>query len=111
MLTLHQKQVLFVQNVAKLIQFAFSACEYELTAGEFYRTPEQQARDYASGLSKTLDSQHTKRLAVDFNLFINGIIQTDKSKFKVLAEFWINLHPNNKAGYFWGWDAGHFEMQ
>ena len=80
-----------------------------MTGGELFRTPEQQAIYIAKGLSKTSNSKHLKRLAIDLNLFINGEYQTTREPYKPLAKFWNKLSPENKAGYDWGWDANHFE--
>lgn len=108
-MSLRQAQSVFVKNVAKLIEFATSK-GYELTFGEAYRTPEQQAIYLKKGLSKTSQSKHLVRLAVDFNLFVNGVLIEDGLFHKELAVYWESLNPVNRAGYSWGWDAGHFEM-
>jgi len=109
-MTLREFQSVFLRNVASLITWAFEN-GYELTGGELLRTKEQQEIYVNKGLSKTMNSQHLKKLAIDLNLFIDGIYQTDNEAYKQLAEYWESLHPNNVAGYFWGWDANHFEMQ
>jgi hypothetical protein len=109
-MTLLDKQVTFLLNVSKLIQWA-SKNGFQLTAGELYRTEEQQQIYLKTGLSKVLRSQHQIRLAIDLNLFIDGDFITDKEKYKPLSDYWKALHPLNKAGYDWGWDANHFEMQ
>jgi len=104
------KQVTFLLNVSKLIQWA-SNNGYQLTGGELYRTEEQQKIYLKTGLSKVLRSQHQVRLAIDLNLFIGGEFIIDKEKYKPLADHWKTLHPLNRCGYDWGWDANHFEMQ
>lgn len=124
-MTLRQKQSIFLLNVSKLIQFAFDN-DYELTSGELYRTNDQQLlyfhgcglKKEKSGLkliktirrSKTMNSKHLLKLAVDLNIFIDGKYKTDKESFKPLAEYWKTLHPKNVSGYDWGWDFNHFQM-
>ena len=96
--------------VADLIQWAF-ANGYELTLGEAYRTPEQAASNAKSGkgIAKSL---HTQRLAIDFNLFINGIYQTDTEAYKPLGEHW-----KSKGGSCGGdfappdQDGNHFSLE
>lgn len=73
-MTLSEKQRRFTAMIGKLIAFAESN-GYGLTFGEAYRTPEQAALNAKKG-SGISNSLHTQRLAVDFNLFINGEYQT-----------------------------------
>lgn len=109
--TLRPKQVMFLRNVAKLIEYSTTLPNLELTAGEMWRTAEQQAIYFSKGLSKVRRSKHQDRLAVDLNVFINGVYRTDKEAFKDLAKFWKELNPNNVSGYDWDWDYNHFEMK
>jgi len=109
-MTLREKQSVFLKNVANLILWAFDN-GYELTGGELLRTKEQQEIYLNEGKSKTMNSQHLKKLAIDLNLFIDGKYQYDNEAYKPLAEYWKSLHPNNVAGYDWGWDSQHFEMK
>lgn len=109
--TLRQKQTIFLNNVSRLIRYAHVDLGYELTGGELLRTPEQQAIYYKNGLSKTLNSRHLQRLAIDLNVFIKGVYRTDKDAFKELSAYWKSLHPDNVSGYEWGWDYNHFEMK
>lgn len=104
-----EEQWKFLKDVAKLIKYIETLPGYTVTGGELFRTPEQQAIYIAKGLSKTSNSKHLKRLAIDLNLFINGEYQTTREPYKPLAKFWNKLSPENKAGYDWGWDANHFE--
>lgn len=109
-LTLRQKQSVFLNNIAKLISWA-TAQGYQLTAGEMWRSDQQQALYKKQGLTKASRSKHQDRLAFDINLFINGVYQTGREAYKPLADYWKSLHPDNVAGYDWGWDANHFEMK
>jgi len=108
-MTLREKQSVFAQNIAKLIIWAYEQ-GYELTVGEFLRTPEQQEIYVKTGKSKTSNSRHLVKLAADLNLFIDGDYKTDKESYKPLADYWKSLDPANVAGYDWKFDANHFEM-
>jgi len=108
--SLRTKQVMFLKNVAKLIEYGNSLPGYELTGGELLRTPEQQAIYIAKGLTKTKYSKHQDKLAIDLNVFVNGKYMTDKETFKPLADYWKKLHPENTSGYYWNWDFNHFQM-
>lgn len=106
---MREKQSIFLLNVAKLIIWAFEN-GMELTGGELTRTDEQQAIYIKEGKSKIKRSKHQDRIAIDLNLFINGQYMTDRESYKPLAAYWKSLNAANKAGYDWGWDANHFEM-
>ena len=109
-MTFRERQSIFAINFAKLILYA-ETLNYEVTLGEVLRTPEQQEIYLKTGKSKTRNSQHLRKLAGDLFLFIGGDYQTGKEPYKPLADFWKSLHPDNVAGYDWGWDANHFEMK
>ena len=110
-LTLLEKQQLFSYNVGKLLVYAYEVLNIKITLGEAYRTIYQQQKYLAEGKTKTLNSKHLYKLAIDLNVFINGQINLDKNAYKELALYWKSLHENNDCGYFWGWDYNHFEMK
>jgi len=96
--------------VADLIQWAF-ANGYELTFGEAYRTPEQAALNAKAGTGIS-NSLHTKRLAIDLNLFIDGVFQTATEAYRPLGEHW------KSKGGSWGGDfaaphqdGNHFSLE
>jgi hypothetical protein len=91
-MTLRERQVLFVQMLARLIDFAY-AQGYELTLGEAYRTPEQAALNAKSGKG-IFNSLHTQRLAIDLNLFKDGRYLSDSESYRPLGEYWKSLHPD-----------------
>lgn len=124
-MSLRKKQSIFMLNVGKLILFAYDN-GYELTGGELQRTNNQQLLYFegfnlkkigsllrlckTARLSKTMFSKHLKKLAIDFNIFEDGKLLKKREDFKILAEYWKSLHPENTCGYFWGWDFRHFQM-
>jgi hypothetical protein len=104
--TLGEKQRKFVSMIGQLIGWAY-AHGYELTFGEAYRTPEQAAlyAKQGKGIAKSL---HCSRLAVDFNLFVNGAYQPTSEAYKTLGEYWESL------GGAWGGrfnDGNHFSLE
>ncbi|QDL30629.1 M15 family metallopeptidase [Serratia liquefaciens] len=108
-MTLSDKQQLFTVMIAQLIYWADER-GYRLTFGEAYRTPEQAARNAKTGAG-IANSLHTQRLAVDFNLFINGQYQTQTEAYLPLGEFWESI------GGSWGGrfksrpDGNHFSLE
>lgn len=124
---LSERQQIFTKNVAKLIAYA-NKIGVDLTFGHVWRSDDEQRRMVATGKSKTFDSQHRKRLAVDFNFFIDGELiyrpfswgrDRNGKKIKVpnkiakLGKFWEKLHEDNRwGGNFKNFeDTPHFEMK
>lgn len=95
-MTLRQHQSAFIKDLAKLINFAFEN-GFELTAGELFRSPEQQSIYVKTGRSKTMNSLHLQRLAVDFNIFKNGKI-VGKKESEPLGAYWESLDTLNSWG-------------
>lgn len=108
-MTLSERQRIFMHNLGKLIIFAYEN-GIELTGGELWRPVEMQEIYFEKGLSKTMKGKHLIKLAIDLNVFIDGIYRTDAEAHKPLAEYWKSLHPENTCGYFWGWDFNHYQM-
>lgn len=107
---MRERQSLFAQLMAEFILWIFEQPGYAVTMGECWRPPEMQEIYLQKGLSKTKNSKHIRRLAVDLNLFIGGTYKTDKESYKPLAEKWESMHPDCRSGYRWGFDANHFEL-
>jgi hypothetical protein len=108
---LSENQIIFSLNIADLIHFANNV-GIGLTFGDAYRSLYLQKHYLATGKSKTLNSKHLKRLAVDFNFFIDGKLTYDKNTLQSLGDFWEALHPKNRwGGNFKSFvDTPHFEM-
>jgi hypothetical protein len=123
---LSDHQYEFLKDIAKLIQFAEEK-GIKLTAGEAYRTADQQllyyhGKDIKEAGSQTLVftegrkrswtkySNHMRRLAMDFNFFVDGALTYDKSVLSELGEYWEGLSPLNRwGGNFSHTDTPHFE--
>ena len=56
---------------------------------------------------------HLKRLAVDFNFFVNGKLTYNRVTIAPLGDYWESLNPLNKWGGHWKKfiDVPHFEMK
>ena len=109
------RQEQFCLNAAKLILF-INASGYKCTFGETLRTKEQ-AQIYAKEHKGIVDSNHLYKLAVDLNLFKDGVYITDVKEYKQFADYCLTLNKNNEAGYYFKdkngkqmFDSGHFEM-
>lgn len=107
-MTLSEKQILFTQLVGKLIQFAYDA-GYGLTFAEAYRSPETAAI-YAKQGKGIKNSLHTQRLAVDFNLFVDGKYCTKTEDYAQLGAYWESLDPLCRWGGRFK-DGNHFSME
>ncbi len=109
-MSLVNEQADFLLDVCKLIQYA-TDLGFVVTGGELARTPEQQALHVKAGRSKTMNSIHLKRCAIDLNFFKDGKIIWDKQALAPLGKYWESLHPKNR----WGGnfrslvDCPHFE--
>ena len=124
---LSKKQQTFTKNIAKLILYADSL-GVGLTFGDAFRSGSQQLLNYygkkvvdkfgelhiedAKKVSWTLNSKHAKRLAVDFNFFIDGKYTNTGEQIEILGAYWVSLHPSNRWGGNWkNKDKPHFEMK
>ena len=95
-MTLGQKQRKFARMVADLIIHAYDN-GYELTFGDAWaQTGHKQ------------DSNHYIRLAIDLNLFKDGVYLTTTEAHKPLGEFWESM------GGAWGGrfnDGNHYSLE
>lgn len=113
MLTLRQKQSVFVKLVAKLIEKAYTL-GYELTFGECYRTPEQALLNAQHGVG-IAGSLHTLRLAIDLNLFKNGVYLMTAEAHRPLGLWW---EAQSTTDYTCAWggrfsnpDGNHYSLE
>ena len=102
-MTLREKQSLFAKLVASLINHA-TDFGYELTFGDAYRDPR-----CPYGLK---GGAHSKRLAIDFNLFKDGKYLTETEDHRQLGEYWKSLHPLCRwGGDFKHKDGNHYSLE
>jgi hypothetical protein len=109
-MSISNEQNLFLLDVAKLINFIANdnIC---ITGGELYRTLEQEQIYVSQGKSKTMNSNHLRRLAVDLNFIIGGLLVSDKATLQKYGDFWESLNPINRWGGNFSTisDTDHFE--
>lgn len=94
--TLRQKQSRFVKMVAKLIEFAYSQ-GFELTFGDTYPSKPHKK-----------NSLHCLGLAIDFNLFKNGVYMDKTPDHLLLGTYWESI------GGSWGGrfgDGNHYSLE
>ncbi|EFG3452646.1 M15 family metallopeptidase [Escherichia coli] len=108
-MTLSEKQQLFTVMIGNLIHWAEEK-GYRLTFGEAYRTPEQAALNAKKG-SGISNSLHTQRLAVDFNLFINGQYMTRTEDYRPLGEYWESIGGSWGGRFKSNPDGNHFSLE
>jgi peptidoglycan L-alanyl-D-glutamate endopeptidase CwlK len=108
-MTFLEQRKTFTTLLGKLLSKA-QLIDGTVMIGEVMRTSYQQAEYIRQGKSKTMNSYHLKACAVD--IVITGINNniSEREMYGLLAKEWENMHPNCRAGYYWGWDLGHFEF-
>jgi hypothetical protein len=102
-MTLSDAQWEFLKDLAHLVHFIESkGCK--ATGGELERTEYQQKEHVRTGRSKTMNSRHRQKLAIDLNIFDpqGNLITEDKDKMRMFGDFWESLAPNINiwGGYF-----------
>jgi hypothetical protein len=90
-MTLREKQSRFVEAVGRLIHQAYEL-GYELTFGDTYPFRQHSEKSF-----------HEKGLAIDLNLFKDGVYLTTTESHQRRGEFW------EKIGGSWGgrWQDGN----
>lgn len=109
-MSLVKEQHAFLQDVAKLLVFGAQS-NFILTGGELWRPQEMQEIYFKAGKSKTLTSNHTRRLAVDLNIFLPNMVLATLEQIRPLGAFWEALGPLNRWGGNFSTikDGPHFE--
>ena len=107
---LSEHQAAFLLDACKLITYATQQ-GWTVTGGELYRTLDQQKIYFDAGKSKTMQSNHLRRLAIDLNFLKDGQLVLDKPKLQAVGDYWESL--NNLNGWGGNWrsflDVPHFE--
>lgn len=109
-MSLVQEQAAFLLDAGKLVAYATEQ-GFVVTGGELWRTPEQQQVYVKTGRSKTMKSNHLRRLAIDLNFFRDGKLAATKAELAPLGKFWESLSPANRWGGNFSTlvDTPHFE--
>ena len=111
-MSLVAEQAQFLMDACKLVVFATKQ-GFVVTGGELFRTPEQQEIYLKTGRSKTMNSYHLKRCAIDLNFFKGGVLVYDKAVLQPLGDYWESLNKKNSWGGNWNSfkDVPHFERR
>jgi hypothetical protein len=108
MSALVDRQAKFLLSACKLIEYATSL-GYQVTGGELERTQEQAALYVKQGKG-ILNSLHCQRLAIDLNMYLNGMLKADKKSLELVGKYWESL-GGTWGGRFKAYDdSRHFEM-
>lgn len=119
---IRKMQSIFTTNISLLIKFARSE-GLEVTFGDAYRDPllakinsgKYDLINRATGDRITLarrgaeNSLHRRRLALDLNLFKNGIYLSTTEAHRAMGRFWESLNVLNRWGGRFD-DGNHYEM-
>ena len=104
--TLRQKQSRFALMVSKLIAKAYEM-GYEVTIGDAYRDPRSHGALGTTIAYGHPSSAHKMRLAIDLNLFKDGVFLPNTEDHKALGEYWESV------GGAWGGrfkDGNHYSL-
>jgi len=108
--TLESKQFLFSRKYLLLLDWLFNH-GYDVTLGEAWRSDATAELDaeQGKGISHSL---HRLRLAVDLNLFHNGIFLTQMNDYLPAGLYWEGLSDSENL-FCWGGrfgDSDHFSL-
>lgn len=106
--TLRENQSQFARMVADLIQHAHDL-GYEVTLGEAWR-PQATALLYAKSKLGIANSLHIDRLAIDLNLFKDGVFLPTTEDHLILGEYWENVLHGAWGGRFKKPDGNHYSL-
>lgn len=96
-MSLSDEQAAFLLDVCKLVPFATSL-GFKVTGGELQRTQAQQEIYVKTGKSKTMNSNHLKKLAIDLNFIKGGQLIYDKAQLAAIGAYWESLDKKNRWG-------------
>jgi len=118
-LTLGQRQELFAKEVVELINEAWKQ-GFKVRLGEVQRPIEMQQLCVKTGRSKTMNSEHINKCAIDLILLKGGNICT-RTQIKPLGMWWEDRSIKHRWGGSWRGaidtgksnfvDAPHFEIK
>jgi hypothetical protein len=108
---LSEKQQIFAELASRLMQYMTSE-GYGYTFGDAYRDPRVHG---AYGEKKSYShsrSTHKLRLAIDLNLFKDGVYLTSTEAHRHFGAWWKAQHPLARwGGDFDGGDGNHYSFE
>ena len=105
-MTERERQSYFAQMVPLLLQYA-TLLGYEYTLGDAYRDPRAHGEYGQKGPYGSANSYHKRKLAIDVNLFKNGVYLTETKDHERLGVFWEIL-GGTWGGRFSDPDGNHY---
>ena len=111
-MSLVTEQAAFLKDMILLLEKAYEL-GFVVTAGELFRTVEQQQIYVKTGRSRTMNSNHLRKCAIDLNFFLDGKLIYDIKLLEPLGAYWKSLNPKNDWGGYWKSfkDVPHFERR
>ena len=107
-MSLREQQSIFARKVADLIIHAYDL-GYEITLGDAFRDPRLHgAMGVKLGYGAT-NSFHKQRLAIDLNLFKNGVFLETTEGQRPLGEWWVK-QGGTWGGNFKNEDSNHYSF-
>ena len=107
---LGEAQRLFARRLPRLIDY-INDNGYECTLGDAYRDPRSHGKMGHTKVYGQPKSAHKQRLAIDLNLFLDGVYLTDSESYRLFAEYWVSLDPENHVSGIDFNDANHFSFR
>lgn len=104
---LSEQQQKFASLIPRLIDFARSQ-GYEVTLGDAYRDPRCFGPVGSAMGYGNKNSRHKLRLALDLNLFKDGVYLATTEDHRCLGEYWESLAPQCRWGGRFR-DGNHYE--
>lgn len=111
-MTLGKNQELFMKDLNLLLTYIHTL-GFDVRGGELQRTKEQQEIYVKQGKSKTRNSMHIKKTAIDLFIFKDGYWIDKQDDLQKIGDFWENLSKENRWGGNWKnfKDIPHFERR
>jgi hypothetical protein len=100
-ITLLEKQHMFSKTLARFI-LDLASRGYYVTLGEAWR-PNSQAQLYAISGKGIVNSNHCIRLAVDLNIFLDGVWLVTRDELEIPGKLWKS-YSNDLVECCWGGD-------
>jgi peptidoglycan L-alanyl-D-glutamate endopeptidase CwlK len=104
------------EDLVKVVKRAIELTDTDFTVGEGLRTKERQAKLFAEGKSKTLNSKHLTGRAVDLWVLKDGKVTWEKAAYDNLAPFVKQAAKELEINIRWGgefrnfYDGPHYEL-
>lgn len=108
---LGDRQRLFAKLVPRLIDKAHEL-GYEVTLGDAYRDPRVHGNVGEKKSYSSANSVHKDKIAIDLNLFKNGVYLTSTEDHRELGEWWEKQHEFARwGGNFTRADGNHYSFE